>query len=85
MSKSYNLCQLAKGLTFQHHKVSQYARGKHRGLLNNVLDRLKHHWTFKVSQSTRDRIQQDAAKYIRCYNVYRLHSNNSNLSPVRYE
>lgn len=56
---------------------------------NAVVERffgsLKHDWIFKVHQPTRSHMKQDAAAYIKYYNLNRLHSANGDLSPVQYE
>lgn len=56
---------------------------------NAVVERffgsLKHDWIFKIAQPTREHMKADVAKYMRYYNVERLHSANDDLSPVAYE
>lgn len=56
---------------------------------NAVVERffgsLKHDWLFKIAQPTREHMRADVAKYIRYYNVERLHTANSDLAPVKYE
>jgi len=56
---------------------------------NAVVERffgsLKHDWLFKISQPTREHMKADVAKYMRYYNVERLHSANGDLAPVTYE
>ena len=56
---------------------------------NAVVERffgsLKHDWIFKVAQPTREHMKADVAKYMRYYNVERLHSANDDLSPIDYE
>jgi putative transposase len=56
---------------------------------NAVVERffgsLKHDWILKVAQPTRDHLKADVAKYMRYYNVDRLHSANNDLSPVAFE
>lgn len=56
---------------------------------NAVVERffgsLKHDWIFKISQPTRDHMQQDVAAYMRYYNNCRLHTANGDLSPSKFE
>jgi putative transposase len=56
---------------------------------NAVVERffgsLKHDWIFKVAQPTRDYMKSDVAAYIRYYNLDRLHSANSGMSPINFE
>lgn len=56
---------------------------------NAVVERffgsLKHDWILKVPQLTRLHMMQDVSEYMRYYNLERLHSANSDLSPVDYE
>jgi len=56
---------------------------------NAVVERffgsLKHDWILKVHQPTREHMRQDVAKYMRYYNLERLHTANGNLSPVNFE
>lgn len=56
---------------------------------NAVVERffgsLKHDWILKVYQPTREHMKQDVAKYMRYYNLERLHSANGNLSPINLE
>jgi len=56
---------------------------------NAVVERffgsLKHDWLFKIAQPTREHMKADVAKYMRYYNVERLHTANDDLSPVKYE
>ncbi len=56
---------------------------------NAVVERffgsLKHDWIFKVAQPTREHMKADVAKYMRYYNVERLHSANDDLSLMDYE
>ncbi len=56
---------------------------------NAVVERffgsLKHDWIFKIAQPTRDHMRADVARYMRYYNVERLHTANDDLSPVTYE
>ena len=56
---------------------------------NAVVERffgsLKHDWLLKVPQPTRAHISLDVAKYMKYYNVDRLHSSNDDLSPVEFE
>jgi putative transposase len=56
---------------------------------NAVVERffgsLKHDWLLKVPQPTRAHISLDVAKYMKYYNVDRLHSSNGDLSPVEFE
>lgn len=46
---------------------------------------LKHDWLFKVPQPTRAHMRDDVARYMKYYNVERLHSANSDQSPIEYE
>jgi len=56
---------------------------------NTVAERffgsLKYDWILKVDQPTRDHMKKDVADYIRHYNNDRLHTSNSDMSPVNYE
>jgi len=56
---------------------------------NAVVERffgsLKHDWLFKVPQPTREHMHNDVMKYIKYYNMKRLHSANDGLSPVEFE
>lgn len=56
---------------------------------NAVVERffgsLKHDWILKVAQPTREHMSADVAKYMRYYNIERLHSANNDLSPVAFE
>ena len=56
---------------------------------NAVVERffgsLKHDWLFKVAQPTRDHMKADVARYMRYYNVERLHTANDDLSPSVFE
>lgn len=56
---------------------------------NAVVERffgsLKHDWLLKVPQPTRQGMKQDVARYMRYYNIERLHSANGDLSPMKYE
>lgn len=56
---------------------------------NAVVERffgsLKYNWLFKIAQPTREHMEMDVAKYIRYYKMERLHTANSDLSPVAYE
>ena len=56
---------------------------------NAVVERffgsLKHDWVLKVAQPTRAHMKADVAKYMRYYNVHRLHSANGDLSPAEFE
>ena len=56
---------------------------------NAVVERffgsLKHDWLFKVAQPTRDHMKIDVARYMRYYNLERLHTANDNLAPAAYE
>lgn len=56
---------------------------------NAVVERffgsLKHDWILKVAQPTREHMEADVMKYMRYYNVHRLHSANDDLSPVAFE
>ncbi|MGH1432705.1 MAG: IS3 family transposase [Neptuniibacter sp.] len=56
---------------------------------NAVVERffgsLKHDWILKVYQPTREHMRQDVAKYMRYYNLERLHSANGDLSPINLE
>jgi len=56
---------------------------------NAVVERffgsLKHNWLFKIYQTARKFMRQDVAAYIRYYNLERLHSSNSDMSPINYE
>lgn len=56
---------------------------------NAVVERffgsLKHDWILKVHQPTRSHMKKDVARYMRYYNIDRLHSANDDLSPVKFE
>ena len=56
---------------------------------NAVVERffgsLKHEWLLKVTQPTREHMRNDVTAYMRYYNLERLHTANSDLSPVEYE
>ena len=56
---------------------------------NAVVERffgsLKHDWIFKVAQPTRDHMKADVAAYIKYYNLDRLHTANSGVSPINFE
>ena len=56
---------------------------------NAVVERffgsLKHDWLFKVNQPTRKHMKRDVAAYMKYYNTERLHSANSDETPVRLE
>ena len=56
---------------------------------NAVVERffgsLKNEWLLKVYHLTRQGMKQDVEHYIRYYNQQRLHSANSDLSPVEFE
>ncbi|REL25696.1 IS3 family transposase [Thalassotalea euphylliae] len=56
---------------------------------NAVVERffgsLKHDWLLKVAQPTREHMKNDVVDYMKYYNLERLHSANSDLSPVEYE
>ncbi|UTW02911.1 IS3 family transposase [Amphritea atlantica] len=56
---------------------------------NAVVERffgsLKHDWILKVNQPTREHMRQDVVKYMRYYNLERLHTANGSLSPVNFE
>jgi Transposase and inactivated derivatives len=56
---------------------------------NAVVERffgsLKHDWIFKVAQPTREHMKADVTRYMRYYNVHRLHSANGDLAPVSFE
>lgn len=56
---------------------------------NAVVERffgsLKHGWLFKVHQPTQHHMKQDGDAYIKDYNLDRLHTTNSDMSPVQYE
>ncbi len=56
---------------------------------NAVVERffgsLKHDWLFKVHQPTRKHMKSDLTAYIKYYNPKRLHSANSDETPVRFE
>lgn len=56
---------------------------------NAVVERffgsLKHDWLLKIAQPTRDHMREDVARYMRYYNVERLHTANCDLSPAAYE
>lgn len=56
---------------------------------NAVVERffgsLKHDWIFKIAQPTREHMKADVARYMRYYNVQRLHSANGDLAPVSFE
>ena len=42
-------------------------------------------WLFKVHQPTRKHMKRDVAAYMKYYNPERLHSANSDETPVRLE
>ena len=46
---------------------------------------LKHDWLFKVAQPTREHMTQDAAAYVKYYNLERFHSSKDDQSPTEYE
>ena len=56
---------------------------------NAVVERffgsLKHDWLFKVHHPTRKHMKSDVAAYMKYYQSERLHSANSNETPVRLE
>lgn len=56
---------------------------------NAVVERffgsLKHDWILKIPQPTREHMRQDVAKYIKYYNLDRLHSANDDMSPIHFE
>ncbi|QIR14579.1 IS3 family transposase [Shewanella aestuarii] len=56
---------------------------------NAVVERffgsLKHDWLLKVPQPTRHHMCDDVAKYMKYYNVERLHSANADQSPIDFE
>jgi putative transposase len=56
---------------------------------NAVVERffgsLKHDWLFKVPQPTRVHMREDVARYMKYYNVDRLHSANLVQSPIEFE
>jgi putative transposase len=56
---------------------------------NAVVERffgsLKHDWLLKIPQPTREHMRLDVAKYMKYYNVDRLHSTNDDLSPIEFE
>ncbi|WP_297821316.1 IS3 family transposase [uncultured Paraglaciecola sp.] len=56
---------------------------------NAVVERffgsLKHDWLFKVPQPTRTHMREDVARYMKYYNVERLHSANLDQSPIEFE
>lgn len=45
----------------------------------------KHDWAFKIVEPTRGCMKADVMKYVRQYNMERLHSTNQDMSPVMYE
>ena len=56
---------------------------------NAVVERffgsLKYDWLFKVPQPTRTDMREDVARYMKYYNVERLHSANLDQSPIEFE
>ena len=56
---------------------------------NAVVERffgsLKHDWVLKIHQPTRNHMKADVAKYMRYYNIDRLHSSNNDQSPMKFE
>jgi len=56
---------------------------------NAVVERLfgslKHDWIFKVYQPTCEFMKQDVAKYIKYYNLDRLHTANDGMTPTNFE
>ena len=56
---------------------------------NAVVERffgsIKHDWLFKVQLPTRSHMREDVARYIKYYNVERLHSANFDQSPIEFE
>lgn len=56
---------------------------------NAVVERffgsLKHDWILKVAQPTREGMIKDVKKYMRYYNLERLHTTNGDLAPIEYE
>ena len=56
---------------------------------NAVVERffgsLKHDWLLKIAQPTRDGMKADVARYMRYYNLERLHTANGDLAPATYE
>jgi putative transposase len=56
---------------------------------NAVVERffgsIKHDWLFKVPQPTRSHIREDVARYMKYYNVERLHSANLDQSQIEFE
>jgi putative transposase len=56
---------------------------------NAVVERffgcIKHDWLFKVPQPTQSHMREDVARYMKYYNVERLHSANLDQSPIEFE
>ncbi len=56
---------------------------------NAVVERffgsLKCEWLFHVIHLTRDAMKKDVEAYLKYYNQDRLHTANSDLSPIRFE
>jgi putative transposase len=46
---------------------------------------IKHDWLFKVPQPTRSHMREDVVRYMKYYNVERLHSANLDQSPIEFE
>jgi putative transposase len=46
---------------------------------------IKHDWLSKVPQPTRSHMREDVARYMKYYNVERLHSANLDQSPIEFE
>lgn len=46
---------------------------------------LKHDWILRINHLTRDHMKQDVAKYMKYYNLDRLHSANDDLSPIDFK
>jgi putative transposase len=46
---------------------------------------LKHDWILKIAQPTREHMKQDVTAYMKYYNQDRLHTANSDMSPIKYE
>lgn len=43
---------------------------------------LKHDWLFRAAQPTREHMTQDVARYVKYYNLERLHLSNGDQSPI---
>lgn len=54
-------------------------------VVERFLGSLKPDWIFKVHQPTCEFMKQDVAKYIKYYNLDRLHTANGSMTPANFE